>query len=165
MSADDQMRINGLIATNTAALETNAAAVGANAALSALQHETQMQLNRARAEAAAAYGASLDIDRLKTNDRIRAKLVSDLSEENQKLREQIKELTEAVRLRDELLLDWLHSEKTFGRLVDSLRVRFGVSDEDFWSEANDIALAIAQEESHFKNTKVTKRARANKGLD
>lgn len=101
-------------------------------------------------------------------DRIGPKLTGastlDLQRELEKEKELRRSAVAALRDKEAILKEWMHSNEAFKRLARKYGKKLGVSDEQRYNDIDEEVIAVAEEKPEFSNTNLLKEAKEARGM-
>ena len=142
MSNDFDMSQLGFGAATRARIDANSA-----------QQEADVERQRARTAEAALRNITTDADL--------ERKVRGLGIEKERLLSSVAYMQDQLKIRDELLLEWMHSDEAFRRLSKQYGKKAGLSDDQRQADFDQHVIDISEENPKLANTKLAQRKKLN----
>lgn len=87
--------------------------------------------------------------------------ISELQEKIKKMELDALQLKEAIKLKDDLLKEWIHSNEAFKQLAREYAEKLNISPDEQQKNADNKIIDLSEQDPKYQNTKLTDKAKAS----
>ena len=87
--------------------------------------------------------------------------ISELQEKIKKMELDALQFKEAIKVRDDLLKEWMHANESFRQLAKEYASKLNISPDEHQKNADNKIIDLSEQDPKYQNTKLTDKAKAS----